>query len=46
LQELLFNENGDFRNSLEERKNALKEEIEDYDSNEFLNLSEETCINI
>jgi len=41
LQELLFYENGDLSSFLDHRKNSIKTEIEAYDSNEFLNLSEE-----
>ena len=41
MQELLFYKNGDLGSFLELKKNSLKSEIEAYDSNEFLNLSEE-----
>ncbi len=41
MQELLFYENGDLGSFLEQRKSSIKTEVEVYDSNEFLNLSEE-----
>ena len=44
MEELLFYENGDLGNFLEQKKNLLKTEVEAYDSNEFLNLSEEDGI--